>query len=367
MDNKDHEVSNTGAEFRVTLPSKEVEKPKANIAVVGLGRVGKAFLQPDIGANVTALTRKSVQTPEGVKNVPDFDITGDPVELAKQLKELKANGVETVINTAGVVAISQAVEDQRNSANPQDSEAYRINVIGARNLALACREAGVKLIHLSTESVFGTDREEKYTEADQPDLSPPYFDAAAGRALSYYGETKALGEQEVLKAYPEGAVIARMHGVQGPAGGLFALTLKELMGDKPITRANNAVSAHLTDASIREAILAIEKRLNDPEQKTAPIYNISGSSAMTPFAMAERFAKRLAERGIETPPITANTQEEFVAAEAEKGNIVVPRSKQVILDTSLFAKDFYPLSKTEDEIDKYVDLYAPKSQTSQAA
>jgi dTDP-4-dehydrorhamnose reductase len=357
----------SGADVEFKSPQKELEKPKANIAVVGLGRVGQAFLQPEIGANVTALTRKSTPTPEGVPNVPDFDITGDPVELAKQLKALKENGVETVINTAGVVAISQAVEDQRNSDNPQDSEAYKINVLGARNLALACREAGVNLIHLSTESVFGTDRDAKYTEADQPDLSPPYFDAATGRALSYYGETKALGEQEVLKAYPEGSVIVRMHGVQGPAGGLFALTLKELMGDKPITRANNAVSAHLTDASIREAILAIEKRLHDPEKKTAPIYNISGSTAMTPVAMAERFAKRLAERGIETPPITANTQEQFVAAEAEKGNIIVPRSKQVILDTSLFAKDFYPLPSTEDEIDKYVSLYAPKSQTAHAA
>ncbi len=63
--------------------------------------------------------------------------------------------------------------------------AYRINAIGPRNLAIAAKETGAKLVHISTDYVFSGDGNEPYTE----------FDAPAPK--SAYGKTKLEGERFV--------------------------------------------------------------------------------------------------------------------------------------------------------------------------
>lgn len=327
---------------------------RPQVGVFGIGRVGGIFLQPHIGAEVTAITRSNRANTEGAAhNVSGLDIKDSPEKLYAKLENLKVNGVRTIINTAGVVVIDQELENQRWSANPEGSEAYRANVVGARNLAQACREADLKLIHVSTESVFGKDRDEPYKETDVPDMNPPHFDRATGRALSYYGETKFLGEQAVLEEYPEGAVVVRMAGVQGPKGGLFALTVNDLLGEdeERFQRVTDALNTHLTADTTRDTLLAIEKGLHDPDKALKPIYHVTGTP-ITPFEIASGLTAGLHKRGIKTASFSGITQ-----VELEENTGMIPRVKKVILDTSSFSEDFYPLPTTEEEIDKYVAMY----------
>jgi len=94
-------------------------------------------------------------------------------------------------------------------------------------LAGACAEgAEISLLHLSSESVFGDNVPgEKYTEEDELKVPRDHTGAVnyANTVMmpTFYGLTKALGEQKVLERYREGSVIVRMHGVQGPLGGFF--------------------------------------------------------------------------------------------------------------------------------------------------
>lgn len=64
-------------------------------------------------------------------------------------------------------------------------DAFKVNALGARNLAIACEKTGAKLIHVSTDYVFPGDGTKPCTESDIP--SPK----------SAYGSTKYLGEQYV--------------------------------------------------------------------------------------------------------------------------------------------------------------------------
>ena len=64
--------------------------------------------------------------------------------------------------------------------------AWATNVEGARNVATAAAAAGARLIHVSTDVVFGGDAGRPYVESDLPD---PVTD---------YGRSKAAAEAAVL-------------------------------------------------------------------------------------------------------------------------------------------------------------------------
>ena len=73
---------------------------------------------------------------------------------------------EVVINTAAFHRVDDC-ESNRDKA-------FLINALGARNVAVAAQELGAKLVHISTDYVFGGDKEPRdrpYTEFDTP--TPP--------------------------------------------------------------------------------------------------------------------------------------------------------------------------------------------------
>ena len=79
-----------------------------------------------------------------------------------------------IINCAAHTAVDLCETDVDN--------AYRINAIGPRNLAIAASETGAKLVHVSTDYVFDGQAKIPYTEFDQP--------APTG----VYGASKLAGE-----------------------------------------------------------------------------------------------------------------------------------------------------------------------------
>ena len=60
-----------------------------------------------------------------------------------------------IINCAAYTAVDKCETDEDN--------AYRINAIGPRNLAIAAAKCGAKLVHVSTDYVFGGDGIRPYT------------------------------------------------------------------------------------------------------------------------------------------------------------------------------------------------------------
>jgi dTDP-4-dehydrorhamnose reductase len=73
--------------------------------------------------------------------------------------------------------------------------AWETNVAGARNVAAAAAAAGARLVHLSTDVVFGGDAGRPYVEADRPD------------PVTEYGRSKAAAEAAVREAHPRAALV----------------------------------------------------------------------------------------------------------------------------------------------------------------
>jgi dTDP-4-dehydrorhamnose reductase len=79
-----------------------------------------------------------------------------------------------IVNTAAMHHVENCERDPER--------AFAVNGIGARNLALASRESGAVLIHVSTDYVFDGNKNAPYEESDAP------------RPLNVYGNTKLAGE-----------------------------------------------------------------------------------------------------------------------------------------------------------------------------
>ena len=124
----------------------------------------------------------------------DLDITDPRLvqgELARQRPEV-------VINAAAATRVDDLESDPDG--------ALRVNALGPRNLAVACRRLGAKLIHLSTDYVFDGTKPGPYVEWD------------ATGPLSVYGRSKLLGEEWVRQQCPDHFIVrtAWLYGVPGP-------------------------------------------------------------------------------------------------------------------------------------------------------
>ena len=106
-------------------------------------------------------------------DVAELDITNiDKVmELAREVKPY------AIINCAAHTNVNACETDVDN--------AYRINAIGPRNLAIAATETGAKLVQVSTDYVFPGNADKPYVEFDTTD------------PLGVYGGSKLAGENFV--------------------------------------------------------------------------------------------------------------------------------------------------------------------------
>lgn len=106
-------------------------------------------------------------------DVEDLDITdiNDVINLSKRVQPY------AIVNCAAYTAVD-ACEINKDIA-------FKVNALGPRNLAIAARETGAKLMHVSTDYVFDGTKKTPYYESDP--LCPQ----------SVYGSTKAEGEKMV--------------------------------------------------------------------------------------------------------------------------------------------------------------------------
>jgi dTDP-4-dehydrorhamnose reductase len=100
--------------------------------------------------------------------------------------------------------------------------AFAVNFEGAVNVAEAAREAGSRLMFLSTDYVFDGSK------------GSPYQTTDARKPISVYGESKARAEERLLEILPE-VCIARTSWLFGHGGKCFPTTILKLASPRPET------------------------------------------------------------------------------------------------------------------------------------
>lgn len=140
------------------------------------------------------------------KALHSFDVlplTHADVEIAaaNSVKEMfNKYKPDVVINTAAYVRVDDC-ESERDRA-------YSVNALGARNVAVEAQALGAKLVHISTDYVFGG-------ENDPPAI--PYTEFDIPVPLNIYGKSKLAGEN-LVRHLCSRHFIVRTSGLFGTAG-----------------------------------------------------------------------------------------------------------------------------------------------------
>lgn len=156
-----------------------------------------------LGNSIRVLTGQYPQYNFLFTDVDTLDIT-DPAAVKAAVKD---NQVNYIINCAAYTAVDKA-EDNEELCR-------RLNSFAVCVLGEAAREAGAKMIHISTDYVFSGTGYRPYKETD------------GTRPVSVYGRTKLAGEEGLMEVCPD-AVIIRTAWLYSEFGSNFVKTVLRL-------------------------------------------------------------------------------------------------------------------------------------------
>lgn len=192
-----------------------------------------------------------------------------------------------VVNAAAWTAVDAAEADEAGAA--------RANVDGPVRLAALCAEAGIPLIHVSTDYVFDGDKGEPYRETDP--TSP----------TGVYGRTKAQGEQAVLSACRR-AIVLRTSWVYSATGKNFVRTMVEAGAKRPSLRVVGDQCGRPTSADdLAAGILAIADRIEADgwQEPYRGIFHAAGGGEATWHGLAVAALEAAATHGRPMPEVVA--------------------------------------------------------------
>jgi dTDP-4-dehydrorhamnose reductase len=166
-----------------------------------------------------------------------------------------------------------AAYNQVDVAEREPLAAYQANGLGARNMAVACRQNDARLVHFSTDYVF------------DGALGRPYRESDPTHPTGAYAVSKLAGEL-YIQAYLDRPVIVRTSGVFGPGGlrtarGNFPeLMLRLAHEGKPI----RVVEDHVASPTYAPALAS--RAIDLLERDLAGIFHIGGGQPISWFDYA---------------------------------------------------------------------------------
>ena len=165
-------------------------------------------------------------------HLQELDITKTEavLEFARRVKPT------AILNCAAYTAVDAQEKDVDLS--------YRINAIGARNLAIAAQETGSKLLHVSTDYVFSGDGVRPYIEFDAP------------APVSVYGKTKLAGE-EFVKQFCQRSFILRTAWLYGEGKNFVKTMLALSQTHQELSVVNDQVGSPTSAEELANAICSL--------------------------------------------------------------------------------------------------------------
>ena len=249
----------------------------------------------------------------------DVDIT----DMAEVSRFVITNHPSVIINCAGITDVELCEADK--------VLAYKVNALGARNMAAAARMVDAKIIHISTDDVFAGNSETELTEFD---VTMPN---------SVYGKSKLAGETMVRELNPKHLVI-RSSWSYGEGNNFMTRLLARVDAGEVVEVACDQVSTPTSMDALAEGILAL---MHGNEYG---IYHVSCEGSCTRY----EFAKKILElNGKDTSSIKPVLAKDIAGGQQRPLN-------SVLENLMMKMTGIYKMPEWEDDLVKYFEVRGMK-------
>lgn len=192
----------------------------------------------------------------------------DVTRLEQVQAAIAAHRPALVVNAAAYTQVDRA------ESEPESAEA--VNTAAPAHLARTCAEAGIPLVHVSTDYVFDGRKRTPYVEDDP--VAP----------LGVYGRSKAGGEAAVRRLLPRHLII-RTAWLYSAHRSNFLKTIMRLAAERDELRVvDDQIGAPTSAADLADAILRIIGRLHASKTPPWGTYHYCGAGRTSWFGFARR-------------------------------------------------------------------------------
>jgi len=177
-----------------------------------------------------------------------------------------------VLELQPTVVINCVAQPSVDACEKDRDRAYRINVLGARNVAHAAYKVAAKVVHFSTDYVFDGTADRPYAEWD------------ATNPINWYGRTKLMSEEAVRHANPDSLVlrVANVYGVHGD--NTVTAVVQSAQSGTPLTLPDDQIMSP-TSASevVQQTMLLIQRGATG-------LYHVTGKGQTSRYDFARAVA-----------------------------------------------------------------------------
>lgn len=228
-------------------------------------------------------------------DIAELDITDEGVVA----EFVERNAIDVIINCAAYTNVERAEEES--------DAAERVNTTAVAILARVAKRYNARLIHISTDYVFGGER-----------FNVPIKESATPAPLGVYGSTKLMGERAILESGCS-YVIIRTSWLYSCYGNNFVKTILRLASEREELR---VVNDQIGSPTYARDLARVVVHVCENEVLDDGIYHYSNRGAISWYD----FARAIVEIGGVECRIRSCTTAEYGAK--------APRPVYSVLDTS---------------------------------
>lgn len=219
---------------------------------------------------------------------------------------VRAHAADAVLIAAAFTGVD-AAESARETA-------FQINAATPGAIAAAAADAGIPLVHLSSDYVFDGRLDRPYREDDTP------------RPLNVYGASKLAGEEAVMAAHKRAAVL-RTSWVFAPHGRNFVGTVIRLArGGKALRIVEDQIGGPTPARDVARVSVALAGALASGTADGG-LYQFQGSPAASWADFAAAILAALQASGMAVPPLQRIATRDFPTPAARPLNTLLDCSR----------------------------------------
>ena len=224
----------------------------------------------------------------------EHECIGADIQKTNNICELDITNLSNVLELVGKLKpdliINPAAYTNVDGCETEIDTAFKVNSIGAKNLAIASNEYNIPIVHISTDYVFNGEKNTPYIESDIPNPQ------------SVYGQSKLDGENFVRQLSNKHYIV-RIQWLYGLNGKNFVTTIIKAAREKGALKVVNDQWGSPTYT--KDVAGAIKQLIKKPDYGT---YHITNSGITTWHDFTQEILKQAGITGVTLTPCTT---EEF--------------------------------------------------------